>query len=590
MAEDDLTSRIHELAAEIARLERVNEVLMNRVERSTDAGGTSYSLFETNLLLQSKVARHLAELTEVNRALQDEIRSHRATEEALRWERNFVDTVLQAANALILVIDVTGKVVRFNRACERVSGYTIEEIRQRTLADLMPDEELGQANGEFLALLRRTGAEHTEHHWVSRSGERRLISWSNSTILDDAGEVAYIVSLGVDITEARAAERALELYRRIYQASRDAILITDRFGAVAQANQACLELKGMSQAEIRGASAQVLADYGEHIGKVLETRGSYKGEASVTLAGGERRTVDLSVFPIVDDAGVPIHWVGMARDITDLKQALDALERKNRELQSAQATLVQSEKMAALGRLVAGIAHEINTPVGSIASMHDSLVRAIAKLESGVRSQPFPDESARANIDRMLRVIADANRIIQTGTDRVTGIVRRLRSFARLDEAELKRADIHEGLDDTLTLLQHELKRGVEVVRRYGDVPPVPHFVGRLNQVFLNLLVNARQAIPERGTITVQTELSGGNVRVAVRDTGIGIPAENLDKIFDPGFTTKGVGVGTGLGLSICYQIMSEHRGRITVESEVDRGSTFTVAFPANLDEILGIS
>jgi two-component system NtrC family sensor kinase len=258
------------------------------------------------------------------------------------------------------------------------------------------------------------------------------------------------------------------------------------------------------------------------------------------------------------------------------------------ELRTAQAILLQAEKMAALGRLVAGIAHEINTPIGAIASMHDSLVRAIAKLESCVRADLPSDSPDRATIERMLGVIADANRVIQTGTDRVTAIVRRLRSFARLDEADLKRADIHEGIDDTLSLLGHELRRGIEVVRCYGDVPPIPHYVGRLNQVFMNLLVNARQAITGSGTVTITTALVDGVVRVAFTDTGIGIPAADLGKIFDPGFTTKGVGVGTGLGLSICYQIVAEHRGRILVKSEVGRGSTFTVEFPANLDELVG--
>jgi len=266
------------------------------------------------------------------------------------------------------------------------------------------------------------------------------------------------------------------------------------------------------------------------------------------------------------------------------------LARHDRELRTAQASLVKSEKMAALGRLVAGIAHEINTPVGSIASMHDSLVRAIARLEVSLRAHPPPDPEERARLDRLLGVIGDANRVIQRGTDRVTTIVRRLRSFARLDEAELRRADVHAGLEDSLSLIDHELRRGVEVVRCYGVVPPVPHFVGRMNQVFLNLLVNARQAIADQGRITLVTELVDGTVCVHVTDTGCGIPPEHLDQIFDPGFTTKGVGVGTGLGLSICYQIVGEHRGRITVSSEVGTGSTFTVAFPANLDELLGVS
>ena len=590
MTDPGARDQVARLEAEIERLQRVNEVLMNRVERSTDAAGSSYSLFETNLLLQSKVARQVSKLTDVNRALQEEIASHQRTEEELRWERNFVDAVLEAASALILVLDAQGRIVRFNRTCERVSGYTADDIRTTSLSRLIPASEVGKVEETFQALLARRGGERAENHWVSRAGELRLISWSNSTIVGDDGEVEYVVSLGIDITEARAAQRQLELYQRIFLASRDAILITDPNGFVTQANPAYVELRGVSEDQIRGTHARDVTTQGDGLSAALMRDGAYKGESGIRTVNDEERTVDLSVFPIEDDEHNRIHWVGMARDITDLKRALDALEKKNRELRDAQASLVQTEKMAALGKLVAGIAHEINTPVGSIASMHDSLVRAIAKLEQCVHRNPPTDDADRAKVERMLSVIADANRVIHTGTDRVTAIVRRLRSFARLDEAELKRADIHEGIDDTLSLLHHELRHEVNVVRRYGALPSVPHFVGRLNQVFLNLLVNARQAISGPGTITISTELADGMVSVSIHDTGCGIPEEHLDQIFDPGFTTKGVGVGTGLGLSICYQIVEAHRGTLSVASEVGRGTTFTLRFPANLDELLGVS
>jgi signal transduction histidine kinase len=168
--------------------------------------------------------------------------------------------------------------------------------------------------------------------------------------------------------------------------------------------------------------------------------------------------------------------------------------------------------------------------------------------------------------------------------------VRRLRSFARLDEAELKKVDVHEGLEDTLTLVHHEIKHNIRVVRDYGNLPPMSVYPSRLNQVFLNLINNARQAIRDKGTITIKTWIDDKTAAISIKDDGIGIPEENLPRIFDPGFTTKGVGIGTGLGLSICYQIIKDHRGRIDVESEVGKGATFTVRIPTNLDEILGVS
>ncbi len=164
-------------------------------------------------------------------------------------------------------------------------------------------------------------------------------------------------------------------------------------------------------------------------------------------------------------------------------------------------------------------------------------------------------------------------------------IVKRLRSFARLDEAELKTVDIHEGLEDTLTLLHHDIKHNIQVKRSYGDLPPVSCYPGKLNQVFLNILVNAKQAIKGKGIIEITTYTKQKNVFIEIKDNGEGIDKEHLKKVFDPGFTTKGVGVGTGLGLSICYQIMQDHLGEILVESEVNRGSTFTVVLPMDLDE-----
>jgi signal transduction histidine kinase len=187
-------------------------------------------------------------------------------------------------------------------------------------------------------------------------------------------------------------------------------------------------------------------------------------------------------------------------------------------------------------------------------------------------------------------MIDESNQVIRSGATRVAEIVRRLRSFARLDEAELKKVDIHEGLEDTLTLVHHEIKHNIQLVRDYGKLPLMSVYPSRLNQVFLNLLNNARQAIRDRGTITIRTRVEGETASIEFSDDGIGIPKENLARVFDPGFTTKGVGIGTGLGLSICYQIVKDHRGRIDVESEVGKGATFTIRIPTHLDQILGVS
>ena len=265
---------------------------------------------------------------------------------------------------------------------------------------------------------------------------------------------------------------------------------------------------------------------------------------------------------------------------------LGELQAANKALQDTQEKLVQSEKMASLGNLVAGIAHEINTPVGAINSMHDTLMRAMGRLRSVLETE-FGDALQNDRTMRApLKVIEDANRIISTGAERVTEIVRSLRSFARLDDAERKEADLHEGIENTLTLVYHDLKSRIEIVKEYGTLPLVQCFPSRLNQVFLNLLVNAAQAIDGKGKITIRTRVVGDRVEIDIADTGRGISQKNLSRIFDPGFTTKGVGVGTGLGLSICFQIVEDHRGDIRVVSKEGEGTTFTIAIPIQMQDV----
>jgi signal transduction histidine kinase len=268
-----------------------------------------------------------------------------------------------------------------------------------------------------------------------------------------------------------------------------------------------------------------------------------------------------------------------------LEKALADLEKANLHLRETQDQLVQSEKMASLGMLVAGIAHEINTPVGAIQSMHDTLMRTMEKLKKHLEKD-FPGEKKNIeNLEEFLKIIGESNRVIETGTHRVTEIVKRLRSFARLDEAEMKKSDIHEGLEDTLAIIHHQIKDRIKVNRNYGEIPEIICYPGQLNQVFLNLLINASHAIKEKGEITIATYEKEGKVYVEFSDTGVGISQEHIKKVFDPGYTTKGVGVGTGLGLSICYQIIQEHTGEIRVESEEGKGSKFTIILPANLND-----
>lgn len=254
------------------------------------------------------------------------------------------------------------------------------------------------------------------------------------------------------------------------------------------------------------------------------------------------------------------------------------LETALRKLRDTQNQLVMQEKMASLGSLVAGVVHEMNTPLGAITSMHDTLVRAVDKLETKLRdSSDHADDRA---LRRTLGVVHDANRVISTGTSRVTDIVNSLRSFARLDEAGQQVFDLHDGLESTLTLLAPQLGERIQVRRDFAQVAPVYGAPGQLNQVFLSLLKNAGQSIDGEGEIAVSTSQDDDGVRIRISDTGRGIGPERLERIFDFGFNAADTRVRMGFGLPTAYRAIQEHRGSIDIQSELNVGTVVTVTLP----------
>jgi signal transduction histidine kinase len=294
-------------------------------------------------------------------------------------------------------------------------------------------------------------------------------------------------------------------------------------------------------------------------------------------------THSLSFIPLA--VGAYIFYLSIIRyqfsAIDELNMGLEKkVEERTRELKEAQAQLVQSEKMAALGQLVAGVAHEINTPVGSIHSNTDVLGRTLDKLNSEIHQIEPACAQKHPLVKKYVDMIAELAKVNAIASERITGIVKSLRNFARLDEAEVLKADLHECLDTTLVLLHHETKNRIQIVKDYGEIPKVKCRANHINQVFMNVLVNAIQSIKGEGEIRIRTSQVQDRVRIEIQDNGKGIRPEDLDKIFSPGFTTKGVGVGTGLGLSICHQIVEEHRGNISVASELGIGTTFTIELP----------
>lgn len=246
------------------------------------------------------------------------------------------------------------------------------------------------------------------------------------------------------------------------------------------------------------------------------------------------------------------------RTVAELQETL-------KELKDTQVQLINSEKMASLGQLIAGVAHEINTPLASINSNNAITAKLIKQLE---------------NID-ISETLKEINELDKEAVNRISNIVKSLKKFVRLDEAELQEADINKEIDLTLDLMRHETKNRINIIKDYSQLPLIKCYPNMLNQVFMNILINACQSIDKNGEVTITTEFKNNSLIVKIKDNGKGIEQEKIDKIFTAGYTTKGVGVGTGLGLAISEKIIQKHNGKISVNSELGSGSEFTITIPS---------
>ncbi len=395
------------------------------------------------------------------------------------------------------------------------------------------------------------------------------------------------------------------------------IVITDPAGTIIYVNAKFTEMTGYTKDEALGQNPRILkgndglTDYKEMWEQLLAGQ-QWRGDFHNKRKNGEFFWERAAISPILDDEGNITHFLAIKEDINERKLIEQQLERSvaesvqmatsleflNAELKATQSQMLQREKMASIGQLAAGVAHEINNPIGFVSSNLRSLDKYIKKLTDYLEmleiqfKKQLPEEweaikveRRKMKIDFLIEDYADLIEESLDGSERVRKIVQNLKTFSRVDQAEEQLADLNECLESTIAIVWNEIKYKATLEKELADLPDIHCNPQELNQVFTNILVNAAQAIEKDGVINIRSWLDDDVVKISFQDNGSGILPENQEKIFEPFFTTKPVGEGTGLGMSISYEIVKKHGGDIQLESVVGQGTTFTLSFPLHPKE-----
>jgi len=421
-----------------------------------------------------------------------------------------------------------------------------------------------------------------------------------------------------EIKERLKVEEALKKsesrFRQLIETMNEGFSVQDKEGRITYVNTRLCQMFGYTPEEVLGHLPTDFIDKSdpENVNKFLVNRdlGMRTGNMpsyEIKWKHKNGRVFETMVSPksIIDTDEGYTGSVAVITDISDLKNAEKELRSKNKALNSAltdlkktQAQLIDSEKMASLGQLTAGVAHEINNPINFVSGNVHPLRRDIQDVleilnqyDKIIAALNMEDKfSAISKLKKEIDfefVLQEINHLLDgigEGAQRTAEIVKGLRNFSRMDEHELKTANINQGIESTLLILHNKLKQNIEVVKEYGDIPEILCYPGQLNQVFMNVINNAVEAIQGEGKITIRTWMEAGFLNISVKDTGKKKKKKTKSRIFDPFFTTKEVGKGTGLGLSITFGIIEKHKGKIEVDSEQGEGTEFIISVPADLN------
>jgi PAS domain S-box-containing protein len=501
--------------------------------------------------------------------IKNDITERRRAAEDLERAKTFSDKLINTANVIILGLDPDGNINIFNQMAETITGYTRDELVGRNwFQTLVPRDRFPEVWQEFGRLTEGGLPSVFENPILTKDGTERRIMWQNSQIFAD-GKVIQTISFGNDITEHRNAEEALrrseERYRDLVENALDIIYTHDLDGRYTSINSAVERITGYTIDEsltmqiTDSVAPEQIEKAKEMIGAKLAGKEVTAYELEIIAKDGRRVPVEVNTR-IIYEKGEPVGVQGIARDIT---------ERKHLEEQ-----LRQSQKLESIGRLAGGIAHDFNNMLTAINGYSELTLRQI------------PDDSPiRSNIEE-----------IKKAGERSAMLTGQLLAFSRRQVLRLEDFKINDVINDTSNLLKRMIGDDVELVTVLKPTAGTIRFDrGQLSQILMNLAVNARDAMPDGGKLTIETSnvfidpaytsnhigiLPGAYVMLTVTDSGVGMTPEVQAQIYEPFFTTKGIGKGTGLGLATVYGIIKQSGGGIFVYSEVDRGTTFKIYIP----------
>ncbi len=591
--------------------------------------------------------------------VQTDITERKKASETIRERESYYRCIVETASEGVWMFDADSKTTFANSMMAQMLGYTVEEMLGRSLFEFIDGEAVPLA--ETYVERRRQGIrERHDFKFTRKDGSHLWAIVSATPMFDAKGEFSGVLRMITDISDRKKAEAELrqtlkELEFEKFALDQSAIVSnTDEFGAITYVNDQFCELFQYSREEAIGKTHRIVnsgyhrADFFKQLWSTIRKGNVWRGEMKNRAKDGTYFWLDTTIVPFLNAQGEPHQYVAIRKNITDKKQAEESLRlseselrTKNQELAKAlrdvhktQSMMVQNEKMVSLGQLVAGVAHEINNPVsfiyGNVMHADDYFQDLLKMLQLYQREYPQPTPAIQAEMDEvdlnfLLKDLPKLLNSMKMGAERIRQIVLSLKNFSRLDESEQKQVDIHEGIDSTLLILQHRLKETaghpkIVLLKEYGNLPRVQCYAGQLNQVFMNIIGNAIDALEEAmetgqwaegeqspipycpsPTLRICTEVkyekdaadrgkavvAGDSIRhpakisIRIADNGPGIPQEVQQRLFDPFFTTKEPGKGTGLGLSISYQIVVEkHGGQLKCRSAPGQGTEFTIEIP----------